>query len=100
MRFSAFLVFAAAWLLFVYVPIAHWVWGGGFLATVGVLDFAVGTVVHRVSRKLRDLISLCTGNRCSSGTALLNPTRCSSEGGRFRSASFLASQKIEITFIQ
>jgi Amt family ammonium transporter len=46
MRFSAFLLFAAAWLLFVYVPIAHWVWGGGFLATLGVLDFAGGTVVH------------------------------------------------------
>jgi Amt family ammonium transporter len=46
MRFSAFLLFTAAWLLFVYVPIAHWVWGGGFLATMGVLDFAGGTVVH------------------------------------------------------
>jgi Amt family ammonium transporter len=46
MRFSAFLLFAAAWLLFVYVPIAHWVWGGGFLSTLGVLDFAGGTVVH------------------------------------------------------
>ena len=46
MRFSAFLLFAAAWLLFVYVPIAHWVWGGGFLATMGMLDFAGGTVVH------------------------------------------------------
>ena len=46
MRFSAFLWFAAGWLLLVYVPIAHWVWGGGFLAKVGVLDFAGGTVVH------------------------------------------------------
>ncbi len=46
MRFSAFLWFAAGWLLFVYVPIAHWVWGGGFLASAGVLDFAGGTVVH------------------------------------------------------
>ena len=46
MRFSAFLWFAAGWLLFVYVPIAHWVWGGGFLASDGVLDFAGGTVVH------------------------------------------------------
>jgi Amt family ammonium transporter len=46
MRFSAFLWFTAAWLLFVYVPIAHWVWGGGFLASAGVLDFAGGTVVH------------------------------------------------------
>ena len=42
MRFSAFLWFVAGWLLFVYVPIAHWVWGGGFLASAGVLDFAGG----------------------------------------------------------
>jgi Amt family ammonium transporter len=46
MRFSAFMWFAALWLIIVYVPIAHWVWGGGFLATAGVLDFAGGTVVH------------------------------------------------------
>src|SRR5262245_58005891 len=46
MRFSAFLWFAAGWLLFVYVPIAHWVWGGGFLQILGVLDFSGGTVVH------------------------------------------------------
>ena len=46
MRFSAFVWFAALWLMFVYVPLAHWVWGGGFLATAGVLDFAGGTVVH------------------------------------------------------
>jgi Amt family ammonium transporter len=46
MRFSAFLWFAVGWLLLVYVPIAHWVWGGGFLQTAGVLDFAGGTVVH------------------------------------------------------
>src|SRR6266404_1929136 len=46
MRFSAFLWFCASWLIFVYVPIAHWVWGGGFLANAGVLDFAGGTVVH------------------------------------------------------
>jgi Amt family ammonium transporter len=46
MRFSAFMWFAALWLIVVYVPIAHWVWGGGFLATAGVLDFAGGTVVH------------------------------------------------------
>jgi Amt family ammonium transporter len=46
MRFSAYLWFVAGWLLLVYVPIAHWVWGGGFLSTAGVLDFAGGTVVH------------------------------------------------------
>ncbi|HVG51047.1 MAG TPA: ammonium transporter [Xanthobacteraceae bacterium] len=46
MRFSAFLLFCVGWLIFVYVPIAHWVWGGGFLSAMGVLDFAGGTVVH------------------------------------------------------
>jgi ammonium transporter, Amt family len=46
MRFSAFLWFTAGWLLVVYVPIAHWVWGGGFLGAAGLLDFAGGTVVH------------------------------------------------------
>jgi Amt family ammonium transporter len=46
MRFSAFLLFSVGWLFLVYVPIAHWVWGGGFLGTAGLLDFAGGTVVH------------------------------------------------------
>jgi len=46
MRFSAFLWFAGLWLIVVYVPIAHWVWGGGFLGAAGMLDFAGGTVVH------------------------------------------------------
>ena len=46
MRFSAFMWFAALWLIVVYVPIAHWVWGGGFLQSAGLLDFAGGTVVH------------------------------------------------------
>jgi ammonium transporter, Amt family len=45
-RFSAFLLFCALWLIVVYVPIAHWVWGGGFLGTYGLIDFAGGTVVH------------------------------------------------------
>jgi ammonium transporter, Amt family len=46
MRFSAFLAFSALWFTVVYVPIAHWVWGNGFLGKAGVLDFAGGTVVH------------------------------------------------------
>jgi Amt family ammonium transporter len=46
LRFSAFLLFAALWLFVVYVPVAHWVWGGGFLFSLGLLDFAGGTVVH------------------------------------------------------
>jgi ammonium transporter, Amt family len=46
MRFSAVLWFAVLWLLVVYVPIAHWVWGGGWLAKLGVMDYAGGIVVH------------------------------------------------------
>jgi Amt family ammonium transporter len=46
MKFSAMLWFMGLWLLLVYCPIAHWVWGGGFLGSAGVLDFAGGTVVH------------------------------------------------------
>ena len=46
MRFSSMLVFSGIWLLAVYVPITHWVWGGGWLAQMGLLDFAGGTVVH------------------------------------------------------
>jgi Amt family ammonium transporter len=46
MRFSAFCWFAVLWMLIVYVPIAHWVWGNGFLQKEGLLDFAGGTVVH------------------------------------------------------
>ncbi len=46
MKFSAWLLFSILWMTFVYVPVAHWVWGGGFLAKLGALDFAGGTVVH------------------------------------------------------
>ena len=46
MKFSAMMVFMALWVTLVYAPIAHWVWGGGFLGEMGVLDFAGGTVVH------------------------------------------------------
>ncbi len=46
LRFSAYLAFIVVWVLAVYAPVAHWVWGGGFLATAGALDFAGGAVVH------------------------------------------------------
>ena len=46
MKFSAMVVFMAIWVVVVYAPITHWVWGGGFLSKLGVLDFAGGTVVH------------------------------------------------------
>ena len=46
MKFSAWVLFTILWMTLVYLPIAHWVWGGGFLAELGALDFAGGTVVH------------------------------------------------------
>ena len=46
MKFSAYVVFIALWSIVVYSPVAHWVWGGGWLAQMGALDFAGGTVVH------------------------------------------------------
>jgi Amt family ammonium transporter len=73
MRFAAFAWFAAAWLVFVYVPIAHWVWGGGFLARAGVLDFAGGTVVH-LNAGVAGLVAACVlGKRHGYGTENLAP---------------------------
>ncbi len=46
MKFSAWVLFSFLWFTFVYLPVAHWVWGGGFLAKLSALDFAGGTVVH------------------------------------------------------
>jgi Amt family ammonium transporter len=46
MRFSAYVTFISLWALVIYAPVAHWVWGGGFLSKMGALDFAGGTVVH------------------------------------------------------
>ncbi len=46
MKFSSMLLFSALWLIFVYAPVTHWVWGGGWLSAMGLYDFAGGTVVH------------------------------------------------------
>jgi ammonium transporter, Amt family len=73
MRFSAFVWFAVGWLIFVYVPIAHWVWGGGFLARAGVLDFAGGTVVH-LNAGVAGLVAACVlGKRHGYGTENFAP---------------------------
>jgi ammonium transporter, Amt family len=73
MRFSAFLAFSALWLLVVYVPIAHWVWGNGFLGTAGLLDFAGGTVVH-VNAGVAGLVAaLVLGTRRGYGSDNLAP---------------------------
>ncbi|MBP6011473.1 MAG: ammonium transporter [Alphaproteobacteria bacterium] len=73
MKFSALLAFMALWLLFVYAPIAHWVWGGGFLGGMGVLDFAGGTVVH-VNAGIAGLVcALVLGKRSGYGTENMAP---------------------------
>jgi ammonium transporter, Amt family len=73
MKFSALLIFMAAWLLLVYAPIAHWVWGGGFLGGKGVLDFAGGTVVH-VNAGIAGLVcALVLGKRNGYGTENMAP---------------------------
>ena len=73
MRFSAYLVFSIGWFMFVYVPLAHWVWGGGLLATVGVIDFAGGLVVH-LSAGIGGLVAAkVMGRRLGYGTENLSP---------------------------
>ncbi|PZV34242.1 ammonia channel protein [Mesorhizobium kowhaii] len=72
-KFSALLIFMALWLLVVYVPIAHWVWGGGFLGTAGVLDFAGGTVVHINAGVAGLVCALVLGKREGYGTANMAP---------------------------
>ena len=73
MRFSAWLWFSVGWFTFVYVPLAHWVWGGGFLATMGVLDFAGGLVVH-ISAGVGGLVAAkALGNRHGYGAENLAP---------------------------
>ncbi|GAB4255182.1 MAG: ammonium transporter [Methylomicrobium sp.] len=63
MKFSAMLWFSALWLVFVYLPICHWIWGGGWLADLGTMDFAGGIVIH-VNAGVAALVSaLVLGNR-------------------------------------
>ena len=73
MRFSAFLLFSVLWLFIVYVPLAHWVWGGGFLQKMGVLDFAGGTVVHINAGVAGLVAALVLGKRRGYGTENLAP---------------------------
>jgi ammonium transporter, Amt family len=63
MKFSAMLIFTVAWLILVYAPICHWVWGGGWLGQMGLLDFAGGTVVHITAGVGALVAALVIGNR-------------------------------------
>ena len=74
MKFSALVLFMSLWLLVVYAPIAHWVWGGGFLGGAGVLDFAGGTVVH-INAGIAGLVTaLYLGKRTGYGTENMAPS--------------------------
>ncbi len=63
MRFSAMLLFSGLWLLVVYAPVAHWIWGGGWLAEMGFRDFAGGAVVHVTAGVAALVAALVLGNR-------------------------------------
>lgn len=73
MKFSSMLLFSGLWLLVVYVPVAHWVWGGGFLGSGGVLDYAGGTVVHINAGVAGLVAALVVGPRKGYGTENLAP---------------------------
>ena len=73
MKFSAFMWFMSLWLLLIYCPIAHWVWGGGFLGAWGALDYAGGTVVHLNAGTAGLVACLMLGKRIGYGTENMAP---------------------------
>ena len=73
MKFSAFISFMGAWLILVYCPIAHWVWGGGWLGAMGALDYAGGSVVHLNAGTAALVTCLVLGKRTGYGTENMAP---------------------------
>jgi ammonium transporter, Amt family len=73
MRFGAYLAFILTWVLLVYAPVAHWVWGGGFLAAAGALDFAGGAVVHVNAAAAALVAALVVGPRKDYGRHAMLP---------------------------
>lgn len=73
MKFSALLWFAGLWMMLVYVPTAHWVWGGGFMAAGGVMDFAGGTVVHINAGVAGLVAAIMLGKRLGYGREAMPP---------------------------
>ena len=73
MKFSAMLLFSAIWLTLVYAPVCHWVWGGGWLGDMGLLDFAGGTVVHINAGVAAIVAALVMGNRKGFPTTAMPP---------------------------
>ena len=76
MKFSAFALFCVFWLFIVYVPSAHWVWGGGFLAQWGLIDFAGGTVVHINAGVAGLVAALMIGAGTATATRTSRPSIC------------------------
>jgi ammonium transporter, Amt family len=72
-KFSAYLIFALLWTTIVYDPLAHWVWGGGWAAQFGALDFAGGTVVHISSGFAALALALVIGKRVGFGKYVMEP---------------------------
>src|SRR6188474_1200430 len=73
MRFSAYVAFITIWAIAIYAPIAHWVWGGGWLATLGAFDFAGGTVVHVNAAAAALVAALVIGKRTDYGSSSILP---------------------------
>ncbi len=73
MKFSSLILFMALWSVLVYAPIAHWVWGGGWLGELGVLDFAGGTVVHINAGVAGLVVALTLGKRHGYGREVMAP---------------------------
>ncbi len=73
MKFSAFLIFTVLWCTLVYLPVCHWVWGGGWLGKLGALDFAGGTVIHINSGVAALAAALVIGKRKGWGREALHP---------------------------
>ncbi len=73
MRFGAYLLFIALWSVVVYAPVAHWVWGGGWLGTLGALDFAGGAVVHVNAAAAALVAALVVGARKDHGRRAMLP---------------------------
>ncbi len=74
MKFSSWIVFTVLWVTFVYAPIAHWVWGGGWMARMGALDFAGGTVVHINAGVAGLVLALVVGKRVGFGKEAMFPS--------------------------
>ena len=73
MKFSAFVIFIVLWVTIVYAPMAHWVWGGGWLGSLGALDFAGGTVVHINAGIAALAAAIIIGKRVGFGTKAMPP---------------------------